>query len=73
MPIATMLTALEDVRRDGKLDDLSDLIMPAPPDQRLMAALLIVGGHFGIGWRAAVDTLDAGCIAARVAKPTTGT
>lgn len=57
MPMGRMLSVLDDLRLEDKLDDLSDLIIGAPPEPRLLAALLSAGGHLGVRWRAALDYL----------------
>ena len=57
LPIGTLLAVLDDVRAAGKIDDLIDLVTPAPPSSRVMAALLSAGGHVGLRWQKAVDDM----------------
>jgi hypothetical protein len=57
VPMPKLLAALEDVRTDGKLDDLAAALGSASPPARINAALLSVGGHIGVRWVAATKDL----------------
>jgi hypothetical protein len=48
VPMTRLLAVLDTVRVDGKLDELTDMLAPAPPPNRLRAALLAAGGHVGV-------------------------
>ena len=57
VPMPKLLAALEDVRADGKFDELAAAITSAAPAARVQTALLSVGGHIGVRWRAAMKDL----------------